>query len=113
MICFEVRINDEPTLIAGDSEISVLTAILTHVPRRSELELTVGGLISSFDLGNEHLRWHDRPLQVGDVVQLRIVESERASEPTQRIKDDPELVERSRRRYYEGLKKQYEGETGA
>jgi hypothetical protein len=113
MICFEVQINDEPTLIAGDNEISVLSAILTHVPRRSELELTVGGLISKSDLDNEHLRWHDRRLRVGDVVQLRIVESERASAPTQRTRDDPELVERTRRQYYESLRKEYEEEKGA
>ena len=110
MICYEVRLNGGEIIVAGGADVSVLTAILTSVPAHSELDLSVGGL-GGGSAGQEHLRWIEQSLRVGDVVEIRVVDVQAADAPAHRIKDDPDLVEQSRRRYYEELRNQYEPDT--
>ena len=54
-----------------------------------------------------NLKWLSESLRVGDSISIRIVEVEAADPPVERRRDDPEAVERSRRRYYEQLKREY------
>ena len=107
MLCFEVQINDRPPVTAGAEEISVLVAALTYVSEHDDLGLRVGGMISYSKTNNEHLDWLNASLQVGDSISIRVVDSTEPTEPTSRKRDDPELAERARRKYFEQLKKEY------
>jgi flagellar basal body L-ring protein FlgH len=111
MICFEVTINDASKIVAGLENISVLSAILTYRaadPEYSEeLNLALGGLAYMDEDSYEHLDWVKRSVQVGDMITIRIVESDQATLPIRRERDDPDFVAQQKRRYYNKLKEEY------
>ncbi|HWN43414.1 MAG TPA: hypothetical protein VNW71_14395, partial [Thermoanaerobaculia bacterium] len=49
--------------------------------------------------------WSQR-LRVGDRLSIEVVEAKRADKPKRRYRDDPKVVERAKRRYFERLKKE-------
>jgi hypothetical protein len=115
MITFKVSLNGTKICTAGVRHAGVLSAIVTCVRRKpqdrrrggrreQELSVEVGGLDSD---ANEHLRWLSRRLRVGDRLAIAVVESETADTPTRRHRDDPRMVQRAKRRYFERLKKEY------
>lgn len=106
--CFEITVNDEAPVTAGGDDISVLTSCLTFVPARGELDLQVGGLVTSDPDGREHVEWIQRALRAGDRVSIRVVDGGEPSEPLSRRRDDPRLAEEQERAYYERLKTRYE-----
>ena len=110
-LCFEVRINGGPPTIMGQADISVLSACLTFVSARSELEFRAGGLVSNGPHNNEHIEWLQQDLKVGDEVSIRIVDSDSASVPVGRQRQDPAASEREERAYYERLKRKYESNS--
>ena len=103
-LCFEVTVNDEPAIRAGLRDVTVLTAILSFVSDRNELELHVGGMVAR----SEDVSWLDREMRPGDVVMIRIVDSAQPDEPVTRRRSDPELDARREREYYEHLRRKYE-----
>ena len=105
---FQVQINDEAPIRAGDEHISVLSAILSYVSARNELELSVGGLIASEALPIENVSWLDRDLEIGDRIVLTIVDAHELDAPVSRTQEDPALREQQERRYYERLKARFE-----
>jgi hypothetical protein len=107
-LCFEITINDAPPVLAGLDEISVLSACLTFVSSRNELELRAGGLVSKGRHDHEQLEWLQRTLRPGDSVSIRIVEGAVPSAPASRERQDPTAAERHERAYYERLKERYE-----
>lgn len=56
----------------------------------------------------EHLDWIKRHLKIGDEINIRVVETSNLTKPISRKREDPKLVEKSKRKYYESLKKEYE-----
>ena len=82
-------------MTAGADDLSVLTAIVTAVGKLGpnsagaahreddyELELTLGGLTSrTKGAPNEHLDWAKRTLKPGDVVTVKLVETDEADLP--------------------------------
>lgn len=107
-VCLEIRIDDAPPIVAGGDAARVLTACVTFVAARDELEFRAGGLIGHGEHDNEHLEWMLRQLRVGQVVSIRVVESDQPSEPERRERADPERDARAERQYYERLKKKFE-----
>lgn len=123
MICFEILINDKKVCTAGvQSKFGVLSSNLTWVRKdlnrfsdearktvpEEELNFDVSG---NSDLGNnrsEALEWIRQSLSPGDEIKIRIKELNQADEPSSRRYDDPDLVEKVQRRYYEKLKEKYE-----
>lgn len=105
-LCFEVTINDEPPILAGLRDLKVLTAILSFVAERDELDLDVGGMVDRSD----HVRWLQRDMRRGDVVTIRIMDSDEAAEPGTRERVDPASDAERERAYYEHLRRQYEPE---
>ena len=103
-LCFEVTVNEDTPAVAGASEARVLTAILSYVSARSELILEVGAMGS----GREHLDWIKRELKVGDVVAIRIVDSDAPDRPVKRS-EEPSFLADQERAYYERLRRKYEG----
>src|SRR5262245_1448999 len=106
MIAFEVTANGEKVCTAGVGNLGVLTAILSWVGREAplksayseqewpaeELKLEVGGLTGKARDGRENLKWMSGDLRPGDVITIRVVETETADEPRVRKREDPELA---------------------
>jgi hypothetical protein len=103
-LCFEVTINDEPPILAGLRDLKVLTAILSFVSEREELDLHVGGMLDRAD----HVSWLERNVRRGDVVTIRIMDSEQTVEPATRKRTDPSTDAEQERKYYEHLRRKYE-----
>src|SRR5450432_2493011 len=101
MIALEVRKNGKQVCIAGAEDLGVLTTSITAVGKlgkktvpfrpdetKGEIHYSVGGLTSRPDKDkNVHLRWKCvAPLKVGDVIEVRILETEKVNRATSRIK---------------------------
>jgi hypothetical protein len=120
MIAFDVFLNRKKLARAGVGPDGVLTAMTTWVRRRApesggtrpqwdrDLSFSLGGYRSANGDAGEHFKWEDRKLKRGDVLTIKVITAARVDEPRRRIAEDPELVERSQRRYYQRLKRKFE-----
>jgi len=101
MIALEVRKNGKRVCIAGAEDLGVLSAHVTAcgvlgkktAPARpdetaSEIHYSVGGLTSRANPNKDvHMRWKSiAPLKVGDVIDIRILETEKVDRATSRTK---------------------------
>ena len=122
MIAFDVFLNRKKLARAGVGSDGVLTAMTTWVRRQASrtggkrrppsgtatsASASAGTDQLMSDVG-EHLKWEDRKLKPGDVLTIKVINAARVDEPRRRVVEDPELVERSQRRYYQRLKRKFE-----
>ena len=113
MLAFRVRVNGKKLATAGLRGAHVLSAIVTSVVRgeatrrswaadipfqRKELTFSLGGMITHRDGAHEHVDWAYVNLRPGDTVTLKVVDTERADEPTHRRKTE-RLTKRLRKKY--------------
>lgn len=120
MIAFDVFLNRKKLARAGVGSDGVLTAMTSWVCRRAsqtvgkrrqwnrDLSFSLGGYRSTNGDVGEHFRWEDRKLKPGDVLTIKVITATRVDEPRRRMAEDPELVERSQKRYYQCLKRRFE-----
>ena len=119
MIAFDVFLNRKKLARAGVGSDGVLTAITTWARRRAsqadgrrqwdtDLSFSLGGYRSTDGHVGEHFKWEDRKLKPGDVLTIKVINTVRVDEPRRRVAEDPKLVERSQRRYYQRLKRKFE-----
>jgi hypothetical protein len=122
MIAFDVFLNRKKLARAGVGSDGVLTAMTTWVRRRAsrtgrkrrepqwdrDLSFSLGGYRSTNGDVGEHFKWEDRKLKPGDVLTIKVITAARVDEPRRRVVENPELVERSQRRYYQRLKRKFE-----
>jgi hypothetical protein len=121
MIAFDVFLNRRKLARAGIGSDGVLTAMTTwvHRARRSSgnprlarrdqvLSFSLGGYRSTKGDVGEHFNWEDRKLNVGDLLTIKVITAERVDPPRRRVSEDPKLIERSQRRYYQRLKRKFE-----
>jgi hypothetical protein len=120
MIAFDVFLNQKKLARAGVGSDGVLTAITTWVRRRApesdgkrppwdrDLSFNLSGYRSTNAKVGEHFKWQERKLKVGDVLTIKVINAARVDEPRRRIAEDPKVVERSQRRYYQRLKRKFE-----
>ncbi|MDP2602814.1 MAG: hypothetical protein Q8S00_09520 [Deltaproteobacteria bacterium] len=122
MIAFDVFLNRKKLARAGVGSDGVLTAMTTWVHRRAsrtgrtqrqpqwdrDLSFSLAGYRSTNGDVGEHFKWQDRKLKPGDVLTIKVITAARVDEPRRRVAEDPELVERSQRRYYQRLKRKFE-----
>jgi hypothetical protein len=121
MIGFETAINGQKVCTAAVGDMGVVSVIATWVRRASrgvtsaatipdqfeeELILDVGGLAREADGSAVDVKWIAQPLVVGQQIRLTVVNTEVADPPKTRHRDDPADVERSKREYYERLKRE-------
>jgi hypothetical protein len=117
MIAFEVSLNGKKVCVAGVGHLGVLTTMLSWVRREGrntetrepenvdeELTLNVGGLISS---KNEHVRWTENELTVGDEVRVRVMNLESVDPPCDRKTEDPAEVIKRQQEYVEQMAKRF------
>ena len=88
MRAFQVHLNDVELCTAGIGDGGVLTVILAHIAGRSrnDLRMDIGGLLSPTQ---EHVRWRNLRLKVGDEVKVRIIETTVVDKPRKRYARDP------------------------
>ena len=74
--------------MAGIGNDGVLTAMANWVVGRgrADMWLSLGGLIASAD---EHVRWPNRKLRVGDEIKIKVRETVSADSPKTRWRSDP------------------------
>jgi hypothetical protein len=122
MIAFDVFLNRKKLARAGVGSDGVLTAMTTWVRRRAsrkggnqrqpqwdrDLSFSLAGYRSTDGDVGEHFKWADRKLKPGDVLTIKVITAARVDEPPRRVAEDPQLVERSQRRYYQRRKRKFE-----
>lgn len=104
MIAFEVRLNGKRICRAGAEDLAVLSTIVSAcgklgkktVPARpgqtsGEVHYSVGGLTSRSDPKKDvHVRWKSiAPLKVGDVLLVKVLETEKVDRAKSRTKAKP------------------------
>jgi len=106
MRAFEVHLNGKRLCVAGLGGDGVLNTMVDHVAGhgRNELYLRVGGLISATE---EHVRWRNLRLRLGDKVALRIVETDFVDKPAKRYRADSKQDERNSKAYVRAVAKKF------
>jgi hypothetical protein len=122
VLAFRVRINRRTIATAGLPGAHVLTAIVTSVVRgeatrrtwsadipfrRKELDFSLGGMITHRDGAHEHVDWARVNLKLGDTITLKIIETKRVDQPTDRNRTEGPTIEESERRELKRLRKKY------
>ncbi len=114
-IALEITINNATKIIAGINDISVLNFILTFRKASGlkddlvdSIALSVGGLLHHDEYDNEYLDWLKQQVKLGDEITIRVIETSELTKPIKRRREDPELVKKAQRKYYESLKEKYE-----
>jgi hypothetical protein len=101
MIALEVSLNGKRVCIAGANDLSVLIAQVTACGRlgkktvrarpddtTGEIHYSVGGLTARTDPEKDvHVSWKSiAPVRIGDVIQIKILETEKVDRATSRTK---------------------------
>lgn len=104
MIALEVKKNGKRVCIAGAEDLGVLSTNIVAVgklgkktvPARPDettgvIHYSVGGLTARPDpKKNVHLRWKSiAPLKIGDVIEIKILETEKVDRATSRTRAKP------------------------
>jgi len=129
MIAFQIRINGNVVLVAGQSDTSILHSNVVLSQGNEErgvdeyIRLTTSGLSQDTDKGYpEHFRWKDHDLVVGDSVEIEVVDVESIDAPAKRYRSDnivqenpftDEEIRELRHKDYVELKKEFEPEGAA
>jgi hypothetical protein len=117
MPVFHVYLNGKQVSTAGVGDLGVLGAHVSWVRRKGEhtlakkantvqeeLTLQVGGLISP---AQEHVRWLDRDLKIGDEVCITVAEDSKVDRPRSRERRDRVKELRSQKRYVRVMAKKF------
>jgi hypothetical protein len=107
MRAFDVSLNGKKLCSAGIGDDGVLSAIVNWVTRKGtgDLFLEVGGLVSTVD---EHVKWvNQKPLQVGDTIQVTVVDAKSVDEPTRKQRPSEAELLKARKRYVRKMAKQF------
>lgn len=81
MLCLAVEVNGEVSVVAGSAAAETLTARIELYPSVSESWLRVSGDLVSDDMPAIDAKWLGRALQLGDVVVVRVVQSDAPTAP--------------------------------
>ena len=100
MICLEISVNGQRRIVAGDAAAEVINATVSLYPDLNEGWLEIAGsVVTEQQPPIADALWLAAALSAGDVVQVRLVESEQAeaatlsrTDPTARASDRIPLV---------------------
>ena len=116
MRAFALYVNGKKISTAGIGDVGVLSAIVTWVGRRSrtsvpksrggveDIVVELGGLDTET---NEHLRWSQRPLRVGDDVCIKVIDAESVDKPRHRQKRNQTEELRQQKAYVRQMAKSF------
>jgi len=99
MICLEIIVNGQRRVVAGDAAAEVINATVSLYPDLKEGWLEIAGSVVNEQQPVADALWLAAALSAGDVVEVRLVESEQAqaasvsrTDPTVRATDRIPLV---------------------
>src|SRR2546423_2202812 len=117
MPVFHVYLNGRRVSTAGVGDLGVLGAHVSWVRRQGgqtlakkpnrvaeDLRLHVGGLITPVQ---EHVRWLDRHLKIGDEIRITVAEDGEIDRPRSRERQDRAKQLRSQKRYVRTMAKRF------
>jgi hypothetical protein len=81
VFCLEINVNGQRRVIAGGPAAEVINATVSLYPGLQEGWLEVAGSVLPQDQPVADARWLAAALAAGDVVEVRLVESEQAAAP--------------------------------
>src|SRR5580704_10022637 len=81
MICLEVNVNGQRRVVAGDAAADEINATISLYPDLKEGWLEIAGSVAPEDQPVADARWLAAALAAGDVVEVRLMESEQATAP--------------------------------
>jgi hypothetical protein len=99
MFALEVSINGEVALTAGVEDWTLIHADILALRANEKIEedrfeIKVDGMPQQVTQGqHEHIRWGTKRLQLGDVIQVRLIETESVDPPIKRYRSDKEVQE--------------------
>ncbi|MEM6751559.1 MAG: hypothetical protein AAF630_01005 [Cyanobacteria bacterium P01_C01_bin.38] len=121
MIGFEIWLNGEHICTAGIEQFGSVSAITNWVKRidstsdkltggeqSEELNLNVAELTYDSEGNNFYLRWINSTLEVGDEINIKIVQTSEVDKPISQELEQADFIEEQQRKYYEKLKQKYE-----
>jgi hypothetical protein len=82
MLCLEVIINGEQRVVAGAAMAEAVSASVTFHPGFNQAWIKVDGEIAPEGQPNADAHWLTSSAAVGDVVQIRLIESDDPTTPT-------------------------------
>lgn len=82
MICLEISVNGQRRVVAGDAAAEVINATVSLYPDLKEGWLEIAGSVVTEQQPLADARWLAAALSAGDVVEVRLVESEQAEAAT-------------------------------
>jgi hypothetical protein len=99
VVCIQVSVNGEARVVAGDHAAELINATVSLYPRLQEGWLEVAGSVAWEDQPAADCSWLAAALAAGDVVEVRLVDSEAPvaprlsrTDPTARATDSIPLV---------------------
>lgn len=100
MIAIKIRVNGDLLYVIGQEDVSILNSNLVVSRDNSErgvddyIRLNAGGLSQDTEKGYpEHFRYKSQNLQIGDVVEMEIVDTDEIDAPVKRYRSDQEVQE--------------------
>jgi hypothetical protein len=81
VFCLEINVNGQRRVIAGDAAAEVINATVSLYPGLQEGWLEVAGSLVPQDQPVADARWLAAALSAGDVVEVRLVESDQVATP--------------------------------
>jgi hypothetical protein len=82
MICLEINVNGQRRVVAGDAAADEINATISLYPDLKEGWLEIAGSVVPEDQPVADARWLAAALSAGDVVEVRLVDSEQVSAPS-------------------------------
>lgn len=100
MIAIKIRVNGDLLYVIGQEDVSILNSNLVVSRDNSErgvddyIRLNAGGLSQDTEKGYPgHFRYKSQNLQIGDVVEMEIVDTDEIDAPVKRYRSDQEVQE--------------------
>ncbi len=86
MLAFEVYQDGSRTCTVGTGDDPVINVLLctSSAPGEEGVRLVVGGM-----KGEEHVSWHNGPVELGSEVRVRVVETAVVDEPSSQYRYQP------------------------
>jgi hypothetical protein len=81
VICLEISVNGQRRVLAGAAAAEVINATVSLYPGLAEGWLEIAGSVIVDQQPVADARWLAAALAAGDVVEVRLVESEQAADP--------------------------------
>lgn len=81
MKCIEIMINGEKVCIAGTSNINQLQALITQGIESITPSIVANGSRQVDTNKFEHIEWLNRPLSESDIITIRFVDCDQATQP--------------------------------